>query len=178
MLPGGGRPMGIAGIAIIVVIALCAFVAFSLLGGGGDDTGSDQQAFNQPVATQQPVATRVPAPTLAPALALQNQPANATGGGDTWTVMLYQDADDKILEKDIYIDLNEAERIGSTDNVNIVAQVDRFRGGYDGDGNWTSTKRYLVGYDDALGQVRSQEIADIGEANKSAGETLGELSLI
>jgi hypothetical protein len=29
--------------------------------------------------------------------------------------MLYQDADDKILEKDIYIDLNEAERIGSSD---------------------------------------------------------------
>ena len=41
----------------------------------------------------------------------------ATGDGDTWTVMLYQDADDKMLEKDIYIDLNEAERIGSSERV-------------------------------------------------------------
>ena len=31
--------------------------------------------------------------------------------------MLYQDADDKILEKDIFLDLNEAERVGSTDQV-------------------------------------------------------------
>ena len=35
--------------------------------------------------------------------------------GQTWTVMIYQDADDKILEKDIYIDLNEAELVGSSD---------------------------------------------------------------
>ena len=27
--------------------------------------------------------------------------------------MLYQDADDKILEQDIFVDLNEAERVGS-----------------------------------------------------------------
>jgi len=33
---------------------------------------------------------------------------------DTWLVMLYQDADDKILEQDIYVDLNEAERVGSS----------------------------------------------------------------
>ena len=52
--------------------------------------------------------------------------------------MLYQDADDKILEQDIYIDLNEAERVGSTDNVQIVAQIDRYRGGYQGDGDWTA----------------------------------------
>ena len=56
---------------------------------------------------------------------------------DTWLVMLYQDADDKILEQDIYVDLNEAERVGSSDNVQIVAQVDRYQGGFQGDGNWT-----------------------------------------
>ena len=46
--------------------------------------------------------------------------------------MLYQDADDKILEQDIYVDLNEAERVGSSDRVHIVAQMDRFKGGYAG----------------------------------------------
>ena len=86
--------------------------------------------------------------------------------------MLYQDADDKVLEKDIYIDLNEAERIGSTERVNIVAQVDRYRGGFNGDGNWTSTKRFYVTQDDDLNRVGSQEIADMGELNMSDGETL------
>ncbi len=57
--------------------------------------------------------------------------------------MLYMNADDKILEQDIFVDLNEAEMVGSSDRVNIVAQMDRFRGGFRGDGDWTDTRRYL-----------------------------------
>ncbi len=86
--------------------------------------------------------------------------------------MLYQDADDKILEQDIYLDLNEAERVGSSDRVHIVAQTDRFYGGYQGDGDWSTTKRFYVTQDDDLQQVRSQEIADLGEANMADGATL------
>jgi hypothetical protein len=86
--------------------------------------------------------------------------------------MLYQDADDKILEQDIYLDLNEAERVGSSDRVHIVAQVDRFRGGYRGDGDWTGTKRFYVTQDDDLQRVRSQQVADLGEVNMSDGDTL------
>ena len=59
-------------------------------------------------------------------------PVAASGSGQTWTVMLYQDADDQILEKDIFVDLNEAERVGSSDRVKIVAQLDRFQGAFSG----------------------------------------------
>jgi hypothetical protein len=86
--------------------------------------------------------------------------------------MLYQDADDKILEQDIYVDLNEAERVGSSDRVHIVAQVDRYRAGYQGDGDWSSTKRFYVTRDDDLQRVRSQQVADLGEVNMSDGATL------
>jgi hypothetical protein len=86
--------------------------------------------------------------------------------------MLYQDADDKILEQDIYIDLNEVERSGSTEQVKIVAQFDRFRGAYDGDGNWTAARRYLVRQDDDLDQVRSELVEELGEVNMSDGQTL------
>jgi len=79
--------------------------------------------------------------------------------------MLYQDADDKVLEKDILVDLNEAERVGSTDKVKIVAQVDRFRGGFDGDGDWTSAKRFLVNKDDDLNHIASKQVAELGEVN-------------
>jgi hypothetical protein len=86
--------------------------------------------------------------------------------------MLYQDADDKMLEQDIYVDLNEAERVGSSDRVHIVAQVDRYRAGYQGDGDWSSTKRFYVTRDDDLGHVRSRQVADLGEVNMADGAAL------
>jgi hypothetical protein len=46
--------------------------------------------------------------------------------------------------------MNEMERIGSTDNVRIITQLDRFRGGYAGTDNCFSARRYLVLYDDDL----------------------------
>jgi hypothetical protein len=95
-----------------------------------------------------------------------------SSSGRTWLVMLYQDADDSVLEEDIYIDLNEAEKAGSTSPVNIVAQMDRYRGAYSGDGNWTGTKRFLLSQDDNLGKLNSRQIADIGEANMASGQTL------
>jgi len=86
--------------------------------------------------------------------------------------MLYQDADDKILEQDITLDLNEAERVGSSDNVTIVAQLDRYRGGFSGDDNWTGARRYLVTRDSNLNQVGSEVVADLGEVNMSDTNTL------
>ncbi|MFN2164631.1 MAG: clostripain-related cysteine peptidase, partial [Anaerolineae bacterium] len=114
-----------------------------------------------PTVESEPTATRQPF-----------VPPPAATEGQTWLVMLYQDADDKVLEQDIYVDLNEVERVGSSENVHIVAQVDRFSAGYQGDGDWSATKRFYVTQDDDLQAVHSQEMADLGEANMSDGETL------
>ncbi|MGB0383449.1 MAG: clostripain-related cysteine peptidase [Ardenticatenaceae bacterium] len=92
--------------------------------------------------------------------------------GQTWLIMLYSDADDQILEQDMFIDLNEAELIGSTDRVHIVAQIDRFEGGFDGDGDWTSAKRFYVTQDSDLNHLGSKEIEDLGEVAMSDGQTL------
>ncbi len=86
--------------------------------------------------------------------------------------MLYQDADDQVLEQDIFVDLNEAERVGSTDRVAIVAQLDRYRGAFQGDGNWTSARRYLVAQDNDLNAIHSQMLDDLGEVNMADGNTL------
>ena len=98
-----------------------------------------------------------PAAPIAPAATIASAPASAvagadTAGGDTWTILLYQDADDQVLEQDIHIDLNEAERATQSPNVNVIAQSDRFRGGLNGDGNVTRAKRYLVRHDEHLPQ--------------------------
>ncbi|HNC08986.1 MAG TPA: clostripain-related cysteine peptidase [Anaerolineales bacterium] len=98
------------------------------------------------------------------------------GEPGTWLVMLYQNADDEILEQDIFIDLNEAEVVGSTDQVKIVSQIDRFNGAYDGDGDWISTKRYFVTQDDNLESIASEELEDLGELDSGDSATLVEFA--
>ncbi|MBL8058548.1 MAG: hypothetical protein JNK29_17725, partial [Anaerolineales bacterium] len=120
-----------------------------------------------PAEATVPPATRTPRPAAAPTAAASG-PAAA---GDTWTVLLYQDADDEVLEEDIFIDLNEAERVGSTDQVKIVAQIDRYAGGFRGDGNWSEARRYLITQDDDLEQLASEPLGE-GEVNMADGDTL------
>ncbi|MFZ5881999.1 MAG: clostripain-related cysteine peptidase [Chloroflexota bacterium] len=96
----------------------------------------------------------------------------AAGKGDTWTIILYLDADDDVLEEDIVSDLNEMERVGSTDKVNIVAQLDRFDGSFDGDGDWTGTKRYHVTQDDDMSAIASEELEDLGEVDMGDPQSL------
>jgi hypothetical protein len=120
-----------------------------------DDTTSQQTAEPATEATE--VSTAEPGPT---------------GAAGTWLVMMYEDADDEVLEEDMVFDLNEAERVGSTDQVTIIAQMDRLDGGFDGDGNWTTTKRFLVTQDDDLENIHSQELDDIGEVNMGNKDTL------
>jgi len=97
---------------------------------------------------------------------------NPYDGDVEWTVILYQDADDDVLEEDMFYDLNEAEKVGSTEKVNIVSQFDRYDGAFDGDGDWTSTKRFYVTQDDDLESIQSEELDDLGETNMADSETL------
>jgi len=162
---GRMSPVMIAGLLIVACICIGAFL---LLGGGGDD--SDDVVYQPPAVATREIAPTEPAlPTNTPRPFV---PPSTSGEGQTWLVMLYQDADDKILEEDIYLDLNEAERVGSSDSVHIVAQVDRYRGGYQADGNWTSARRYYITHDTDLGRVGSELVADLGEVNMSDGATL------
>lgn len=162
-LPGRGGQIGGCG----TVIVLLLIVGYYLLNGGQGlnvSTPSDQTT-NQGNSGLQPVEPGLPASNFTP-------PVPATSGNQTWTVMLYQDADDQVLEKDVFLDLNEAERVGSSKNVNIVAQLDRFRGGFQGDGDWTSARRYYVTQDNDLNAIHSQMVQDLGEVDMSNGQTL------
>jgi hypothetical protein len=157
-------PLMIVGLAVVACLCIGAYL---LLGGGGD---SGDVVYEQPaVATQAPRPTEPALPTNTPRPFV---PPSTSTEGQTWLVMLYQDADDQVLEQDIYVDLNEAERVGSTDRVQIVAQVDRYRAGYQGDGDWTGARRYYVTQDSDLHRVGSELVVDLGEVNMSDGATL------
>lgn len=173
-IPGGKMGGGCGGLALVIVVVVVAIFIFpSLFRGGGDNQPADQGPVQQqalPTELPRDVPTRTPRPTLAAAAATAN--AASTKPGQTWTVMLYQDADDKVLEKDIFVDFNEAERIGSTDRVNVVSQLDRYKGGFNGDGDWTTTRRYHITQDNDLSHINSELAQDMGELNMSDGNTL------
>ena len=172
-IPTGGKLGGCGG--FLVIILIIAYVLISGGGGGGDTTevATDQSepvqsnpVESNPVQSNpvfENLPTNTPRPTRAPV---------SGQTGQKWLVMLYQDADDQILEQDIFVDLNEAELVGSSERVTIVAQVDRFRGAFQGDGNWTSTRRYLVTQDDDLTAIHSEMLDDLGEVNMADGGTL------
>ena len=166
---GGGRMSLPMMLGLVGILAICACLYLFVLAPSGPDEDlpllveqAPPTAISQPVVPAGP--TRTPRPFTPPAV--------SSPDGQTWLVMLYQDADDKVLEHDIYVDLNEAERAGSTERMHVVAQVDRYRAGFRGDGDWSTTKRFYVTLDQDLNSVYSQEIADLGEVNMADGDTL------
>lgn len=165
-IPSGGKLGGCGGaIVLIIVVVYFLITGGGGLLGGGQDPGSVQEPPAGNDTTLPTGPTNTPRPT--------RTASSSTGqSGQKWLVMLYQDADDQILEQDIYVDLNEAERVGSSDRVTIVTQIDRFQGAYTGDQNWTSTRRYLVTQDDDLSTVHSEMVDEVGEANMAKGSTL------
>lgn len=180
--PGGSRGKTVGGGSLLLIILCVAIYLImggnlgDLLGGSTGTTGSTDQGQGTTVDQGNFVApTEVPLvveamPTSKPRAT--KTPVESGSAGPTWLVMMYEDADDKVLEQDMYFDLNEAEKIGSDDRIKIVAQVDRYRGGYAGDGDWTGAKRFLVTQDNDITRVGSEEIDDLGEVNMSDGQTL------
>jgi pSer/pThr/pTyr-binding forkhead associated (FHA) protein len=94
-----------------------------------------------------------------------------------WLIMLYQNADDEILEYDITFDVNTAEYVGSTDEVAVVAQLDRYNGSYDGDGDWTGARRYYLTQDGNLEAITSTVSADLGEVDSGDVNTLVDFAM-
>jgi hypothetical protein len=100
-----------------------------------------------------------------------------------WTVMIYLDADNN-LESAGIDDINEMEIVDSSDDVNIVVQVDRIpysvlatnNQGYADDvsnGDWTNTRRYYITQDFDSYIINSQLIGgDLGELNMGDPQTL------
>ena len=178
--PGGTRGKQVGGGSLILVI-LCVVVYLIMGGNLGDLLGGATGTTTDPIATvdQGNVQSPTKVPPVVEAMPTSKPKATKTavttsGEGPTWLVMMYQDADDKVLEQDIYFDLNEAEKIGSDDRIKIVAQVDRFRGGYTGDGDWTGAKRFLITQDNDITRIGSDEIDDLGEINMADSQTLVE----
>jgi len=171
---GGGLPGGKGCLSTgVIVLLVIGYLLFNLFA-GGDEGGSGDQTTSSPgeVATEE-AAPAAGAPVVSTRAPTKPRPtASGPRSPQTWTIMLYEDADDPVLERDMLMDLNEAERVGSTDQINIVAQVDRYAGAYRGDGDWRSTRRYRLTQDADLFRLNSELVADLGEVSMADPATL------
>ena len=165
-------------IVLLIIFVLCIFCICLTIGGYFLFVqNTELDPFSS--GTSPTLAAVNPDPTATTQAEQIEQPAESAPQEPTpdpnqqkWLVMLYQDADDEILEQDIFFDANEAEYAGSSDRVMIVSQLDRFAGAFEGDGDWSSARRFYFTPDDDLNGIASQQIEDLGEANMGDPATL------
>lgn len=110
---------------------------------------------------------------------LDGNPAVAVSGIPTqqkWTVMVYVDADND-LEGALLNDLDEMEaptyiRQDGASEVAVCAQFDRIPGNDTSNGDWTTTRRFVMATDHTPGVIGTQAIEDLGEQDMGNPETL------
>src|SRR3989339_803156 len=71
-----------------------------------------------------------------------------------WTIMVFVNAKNN-LESYGLKDMNEMEMIGSGDKYNVVVELARMKGFDSSEGDWTTSRRYLVKKDNDTGKITS-----------------------
>jgi len=92
-----------------------------------------------------------------------------------WTVLVHIAADNN-LELAGLSDLNEMEAVGSSPQVNIVAQIDRSADYVTLDGDWTETRRYYVQQDDDPEAITSPVVFSPGELDSGSAATIADFA--
>lgn len=93
------------------------------------------------------------------------------GSGGSWTVLVYLNADND-LEPFGILNFNQMEKVGSTDNVKIVVQMDRSSGYDTSNGNWVGARRYLVTKDSDENTIHSLPLQNMGPCDMGNPDTL------
>lgn len=151
----------------IAAVTLLCFACVCCGGAGLYFYGDQLLGISDPPVAPTEVFTQA-TPSLA------TQPAVDPSGLPEWTVMVYSAADDDVLEENMWFDVNEMELVGSSAQVNIVVQIDRYASGFTGDGDWTDTRRLLITQDSDLSQITSPVVESLGEADMGNPQTLAD----
>ena len=90
-----------------------------------------------------------------------------------WTVMVYVNGKND-LEAAALADVNEMEKAGSTDRVNIVVELGRAKRFDASDGDWAGARRYLVKKDADPGKIASPVLAEFPKVDMGDWRHLAE----
>jgi hypothetical protein len=97
-------------------------------------------------------------------------------GTAAWTFMVFVAADNNLEDAGLD-DVNEMEQVGSTDEVNILVQLDRSRHYDSSDGNWNGSRRYRIEQDSSTHSIGSPVLADLGDTDSGDPDTLAEFAV-
>ncbi len=142
----------------------------------GDSSGDFELNIRQDQATTMPTYRTDPASIQA-----AGYPDITPRDHAMWTILVYYGGDNN-LEPGILNDLDEFEVAGgSTDNVRVVALVDRNPRYTDSNGNWDTVRLFEVGADVSRDHptvfpptIDTPALADLGELDTADGETLAQ----
>ncbi len=107
-------------------------------------------------------------------LALIAYPGQAAAAR-AWTIMVYMAADND-LDAAAVVNMNQMECVGSSNDVAIVAQIDRGRATAKAkyDGGWTGARRYLVTRDNNGTVIGSKVLANLGSVDSGKAASLSD----
>lgn len=92
-------------------------------------------------------------------------PADLSGGvPKEWTLMVFINAKNN-LERFGMLDVNEMEMIGTTEKVNVVAELGRMDGYDASEGDWKGARRYLIRKDSEPEKITSPVLEDLEKAD-------------
>jgi len=95
---------------------------------------------------------------------------DASRAGEKWTILIYMGGDCD-LEDAAIDDLNELEKVGSSDDVDIIVQLDRHPDFDQRAGNWTDTRRFRIVRDQSE-EIVSTQLQLLGEKNMADPQVL------
>lgn len=149
---------------LLAVVCLMFVSAYCFAGPniGFDQPGSVTEIINQ-INESSPVQESLPAP--------QDNKIRTK----QWTVMVFVNAKNN-LERFGLKDVNEMEMIGSSSDINIVAELGRIKGYDASDGDWTGSRRYLVKKDNDTSKVTSPVLMEIAKSDMGDWKYLAEFT--
>ena len=86
-----------------------------------------------------------------------------------WTVMVFVNAKNN-LESYGLKDVNEMEMVGSSDKVNVIAELGRISGYSSADGNWTGCRRYYIKKDNDTNKITSPILLETPKCDMGSWE--------
>lgn len=101
---------------------------------------------------------------------------SASTSRQKWTVMVYVDADND-LEDELMVDLDEMEtpaylNASGESDVTVCVQFDRTPGNDTSNGDWTTTRRFIMATDQQPGIIATNHVEDLGEQDMGDPNTL------
>ncbi len=120
-------------------------------------------------------AVRPPAATAGHTSTNRNTPPQTPANAREWTIMVFMAGDNNLWESGD-ADINEMERVGSSDKVTMVVEFDRLGSGTRevaaANGGWRGARRFLIKKDTEPHRISSPVVGELGDIDMASEQAV------